>query len=359
MRLLQLQLLGFRNLARVNLSPGPGFNVISGDNGQGKTNFLEAIYVLATLKSFRTPALREAITFGETVTRLSARFQTGDEGVVEERELQVDLSSAGKSCRLDGKAPSSFASYMSTLRVVLFAPEDLHLLRGAPPGRRRLLDRAVFTLRPEFLSAAQTYVRVLKARNAVLRQLAPDFDLLAVYDRQLVQHGTVMVDHRNRYLAALAPLFSDTFQLLTQTGAMAEIAYERSFVDLSEALSASRSHDLRRKRTTVGPHLDDVAFQIGGHSARVVASQGQTRALILAWKIAEIRLLMEQHGDAPVLLLDDVSSELDSLRNQQLFDFLRGIKCQCFVTTTHPRHVLAEENRMDFHAVRGAIQPQE
>jgi len=179
--------------------------------------------------------------------------------------------------------------------------------------------------------------------------------------------GARMLAARLRYLAELAPRFAQAFDAITQSGLAAELRYESSLAiqasdalplraQLASAIAAARRRDLARRQTTVGPHVDDVVFVLGGHEARAFASQGQLRALVLAWKTAEIGLLHELHGDAPILLLDDVSSELDAKRNTFLFDFLAHIECQCFVTTTHPKHVLVQENRQDFQIVEGVLE---
>jgi DNA replication and repair protein RecF len=171
-----------------------------------------------------------------------------------------------------------------------------------------------------------------------------------------------VIEARRRYLAELTPRFAQAYEAITHSGVQATAAYavshdEDAHPTLAEALAASRGRDVARRQTHVGPHVDDVELRLGGRSARAFASQGQLRALVLAWKTAEMRLLREVHGDAPVLLLDDVSSELDPQRNQFLFGFLRELACQCFVTTTHPSHVLVSENRLDFQVVEGKVGP--
>jgi DNA replication and repair protein RecF len=353
----------FRNLATVTLEPSPGFNVFSGDNGQGKTNLLEALYLVGTLRSFRTTHGDEMPRFGEPTAQVKARVEK--QGL--ERTYEVSLRPGGRDVRLDGKRPRDLSEYFGGFNVVLFAPEDLRVPRGNPAGRRRFLDRSVFNRDVTFLAAAQKYARVLKSRNALLREHHVNTTLLDVYDEQLAQIGDDIVRRRKAYLTELAPRFAEAFIAITRAGLGARLAYqvhgqapgqesaEFAGVPLAEALAASRSKDLRRRQTTVGPHVDDVEFLLDERPARAFASQGQLRALVLAWKTAEMRLLREALGDAPVLLLDDVSSELDSSRNEFLFAFLREIDCQCFVTTTHPKHVLASENRLDFQVVSGRV----
>jgi DNA replication and repair protein RecF len=360
-----LHLTAVRNLAATTLAPAPRFNVISGDNGQGKTNLLEAIYLAGTLRSFRTASSQEIIAWGADEARVAARVERA--GI--ERVYEVELGRHGKQARLDGKVPRSVSEYFGDFNVVLFAPEDLRVPRGSPSGRRRFLDRSVFNRQVGFLADAQRYARVLKSRNALLRSPAPppQPELLDVYDAQLAEAGACVLGARLRYLAELAPRFAAAYEAITHTGLAAELRYQSDpaferpeeaelQARLLAATTASRRRDLARRQTHVGPHVDDVVFLLGGHEARAYASQGQLRALVLAWKTAEMELLREVHGESPLLLLDDVSSELDAARNTYLFAFLDRIECQCFVTTTHRRHVRVSENRQDFQIVAGVLE---
>jgi len=346
-----LQLEGFRNLAPTALVPAPRFNVFHGDNAQGKTNLLEAIYLAGTLRSFRTTHVVELVRVGGTDATVKARVErTGLERVYE-----VRLEGGRKRVRLDGKTPRSLAEYFGDFNVVLFAPEDLRVPKGSPGGRRRFLDRTVFNRHPAFLGEAQQYQRVLKNRNQLLRDGRPEETLLAVYDEQLAQLGTRVVERRRELLSALGPGFAAAWEAITKSGLEASLEYRGGTEDLAAEIAASRARDLARRQTGIGPHMHDVEFRLGGRPARAFASQGQLRALVLAWKTAEMRLLRATLGEAPILLLDDVSSELDASRNGYLFEFLKEIDCQCFVTTTHPRHVLLQENRKDFHVLDGVV----
>lgn len=343
----------FRNLVPAHLEPGPRFNVISGENGQGKTNLLEAIYLAGTLRSFRASRNDEMISWGESGCEVRARVVK--DGL--ERVYRVALGGARRVVELDGKVPRSLGDYFGDFNVVLFAPEDLRVPRGGPAHRRRFLDRSVFNRRPAFLEDAQRYVRILKNRNAHLRDGKIDEALLDVYDEQLVAAGNAVSAARRSYLAELEPRFAAGYREITDSGIAAGLAYRAHDEDLASALRDGRRRDLARRQTGSGPHVDDVDFLLDGRVARAFASQGQLRALVLAWKTAEMQLLRDVHGDPPVLLLDDVSSELDPKRSALLFERLTRIECQSFITTTHPRHVQVLENRQDFLAVRGVIAP--
>ena len=341
------------------IEPHPRFNVLAGDNGQGKTNLLEAVYLLGTLRSFRAGKTEELVRFGELRARVRARV----EKLGVERLLEVELGPGQKTARVDGKGARA-AQYFGGFNVVLFAPEDLDLPRGAPSGRRRFVDRAIWNAHPSYLSEAQTYERVLRSRNALLREgaSAGDGELLEVYSTQLAQAAVSLVVRRRELVRALAPRVEEAFERVTGLRALS-VAYRTSLDlpagDIAAALEArlrdDRRKDLARGATSSGPHTDDLDILFEGRDAGTYASQGQTRAIVLALKIAEITHLTEVLGSAPVLLLDDVSSELDATRNQQLFAFLREVPSQCFITTTHRAHVLLTEERLDFQVLSGAI----
>ncbi len=362
---------GVRNLAPLLLEPEPRFNVFHGDNGHGKTNLLETIYVVGALRSFRTQRLAELIAFGGEEAYIGARIERG--GL--ERVYEFTRTARSRKVRLDGKAVRPISKYFGDFNVVLFAPEDLQVPRGSPSARRRFLDRAVFNRQPRYLGEVQTYEKVVKNRNALLRDLAGNvrgraqaLDLLAVFDQQLAEAGALLVSNRIRFLDEIRVPFQAAFHSITQTGIEVDLEYstldELSRVGpdpqaLSAALlaeiTATRPRDLARGSSSVGPHRDDLRFRFGGHSAAAFASQGQLRALVLAWKTAEMDLLATAHGEPPVLLLDDVSSELDSTRNEYLFEFLRSRRNQCFITTTHPRHVLLGSDRVDYEVRNGTV----
>jgi DNA replication and repair protein RecF len=371
-RLEHLSLRGVRNLAPLELAPGPRFNVLSGENGQGKTNLLEAVYAAVTLRSFRTTSLADLIASGEPGARIAARVEAGGLERIYEVRLTAKKTGATREALIDGKAVRPVARYFGDVNVVLFAPEDLAVPRGSPGERRRFLDRAVFNRQPSYLGDAQAYDKVLRSRNAVLRSgVAGTGDLLAVYDEQLAQLGARVTSARAAFVVELAPRFERAFDSISRSGLAASIEYQPRLAELVEAdeerrreilagrLAERRAVDLARGATTVGPHRDDLGFRLAGQPAAQMASQGQLRALVLAWKTAEMDLIGERTGSPPVLLLDDVSSELDDLRNRYLFDFIRERTNQCLITTTHPRHVLVAGERLDFTVVKGVVSPQE
>ncbi|HTJ47502.1 MAG TPA: DNA replication/repair protein RecF [Kofleriaceae bacterium] len=356
-----LQFAGVRNLASATLEPAPRFNVFVGENGQGKTNLLETVYLAATLRSFRTARLAEVIAHGAAQAHVKARVSRA--GVT--RVYEVAIEAHARKVRLDGKAVRPVSRYFGEFNVVLFAPEDLQVPRGAPAERRRFLDRAVFNRRPEHLLVVADYDKALKSRNAILRSVSDGVksarsveDMLAVYDAQVASLGAKLVANRRAYLDEMRPDVQAAFEAITRTGFAVDARYSdgpRDEEGLKLALSSTRAKDFARGSTSAGPHRDDLHFVFEGHDAGAIASQGQLRALVLAWKTAEIDRLTRVHGEPPILLLDDVSSELDPARNRYLFEYLEARPGQCFITTTHAQFVLLRENRVDHQVANGRI----
>ena len=360
---------GFRNLQDQAVEPHQRFNVLWGDNAQGKTNFLEALHLVATLRPFRANRNAEVIRFGQERAVVRARVQS----MSLVRQLAVDVGPGGKKVRSDGKAPQSTVSYLDGLSVVLFTPDDLQVPRGSPGPRRKLLDRSVANVWPAYVALCRDYQKVLTSRNRVLKQgPAGSMDLLEVYDQQLSELGAGMVAGRVRYLRSIADVLSETFSTIVRSGVSCEVIYRTSdpvteagvrIADLTpvlrKQLRQNLAEDMARKSTRVGPHTDDLDFLLDGRSTRSFGSQGQVRAVVLALRIAQIKDTYQKLGFYPVLLLDDVSSELDKERNCYLFDFISKILCQTFLTTTRPDLIHLKEDRMDFQVVNGSITPTE
>ena len=331
-----LSLKNFRNLVDFNADLHHGFNVIQGDNGQGKTNFLEAIHWLGHLRPLRTARVRELV-----------RWQAKSaivEGVVEQdsltHRLKVSMENGVRQALLENKKASAL-QYSGHLSVVLFTPSDLDLIKGAPEIRRRFIDRSIFNINRSFLGNFLHYRQALEARNECLRKGVPD-DLLEVYEISMANYGIEIMKIRAHQISLLTPYFEDTFRQITGFEGELSFGYRSVFNGLEEksaecfaaTLKASRATDQQRGFTQRGPHTDDLIFKMSEHSAKSFASQGQQRALVLSMKIAEILYFKEKKQEWPVLLLDDVSSELDPGKNQKLFQFLNHFSGQVFITTT-------------------------
>lgn len=344
MRLESVQLRDFRNLRSVELEPDPRFNVVVGPNGQGKTNFVEAVTLISTLKSFRSAKNAQLIHHDAELARCAAWVDRA--GV--RREVEVTVRPGSKKVALNGNHVRRLADFFGTINTVSFTPEDVSVLKGSPSERRLLLDRIIFNAFPAFADEAAAYEAALKQRNALVKQERFDAALLEVYDEQLVAHGLQVVARREAMIEELRAPFQQAFAEIFDPNLPVEIAYDRTWQAdestapaqaLRQALHNARRADLARGFTTVGPHRDDVLTFLAGQPVRGFASQGQHRAFVLALKITEIRTLRARLGAPPILVLDDVSSELDPRRNEQLFEFLAAFDGQVFITTTDEQFV--------------------
>ncbi|HSD21696.1 MAG TPA: DNA replication and repair protein RecF [Anaeromyxobacter sp.] len=344
MRLLSLDVQDFRNLARVTLAPSARATVLVGENGQGKTNLLEAIFFLTTLKPLRAARLAELVRHGADTGLVAGDFD-GPGGV---RRVAVQVAPGGRVALLDGKPQDRLDAYFEGLAAVCFAPDDLLLVKGGPEGRRRLLDRAAFNRWPAVLGEARDYVRALRARNAALRGGIPEVE--ASFRAPLVRAGARIVRRRRDVVGELAPRLGTAFGEISGPGApearfayrpaagvSAEGSEEEIASRLEHALVQRLPRDRERGFTSAGPHMDELVLALDGRGARAYASQGQQRALVLALKIAEIENLRSALGRPPLLLLDDVSSELDPTKNRYLLAYLAALPAQAFLTTTDRR----------------------
>jgi DNA replication and repair protein RecF len=354
----RLQLADFRNLERLELRWGPRFNVVAGRNGSGKTNIVEAIYLTGALRSFRTAASRDLVRHGANGASVTAVFG----GVAAGLACEVRIAEDGRRVRVDGKPPRADGAHFRALPMVLFHPGHMELVQGGPEARRRFLDRALYQAERGYPAEHRAYLRALASRNRLLKARgrgggAADDDALRAFAAELVAHGARVVAARARFVAALAPLFAEALAEVSGEagGGVAYAPSARGEEELAARLAAGLAADLARGFTAAGPHADDLAFEVGGRDARRFASQGQQRTAVLAAKIAETRALAAATGRTPLMLLDDVSSELDEARNASLLAFLDGVGGQVIITTTHPKHVVVAGERIDFAVEGGAV----
>jgi DNA replication and repair protein RecF len=368
-RIRELRAESWRNLQPLTLVPGERLSVLHGDNGQGKTNVIEAAYYLAVLRSFRTSHAEDLIRRGDGATGVARlRAEIVHRGL--ERRFEIELRATGgrasRIARLDGKVVRGTAAALGAVSVVLFVPEDLLLPRAAPSSRRRFLDLAIFNIERGFYDEASAFQKVLKNRNALLKRGPADPMLLDTYDEELARTGARVVMRRRGLVAALLPLFRDHFRAL-HSELPVSLAY-LSDPDVAQAdgedevrsrlhagLAARRGLDERRRFTGFGPHTDDLEIGLAGAPARSHASQGQLRSLVLALKLAELSNVEARLGDPPVLLLDDVPSELDPVRRALLFDVIGRLDCQTLISVTERDIVPAQPARRDFLVRAGNV----
>ncbi len=338
MHLTRLALSDFRNIEHATLEPAvTGTTVITGANGSGKTSVLEAVAYLATLQSFRG-APRESL-----VRRGTERSFLRAETVVEERinSIEAELPTEGRPRTFVNRQPARRrADLVDVLRTTAFSPADIEVVRGGPSHRRRFLDDSLALIEPKAARSIDDVERILRQRTALLRtagrRLSPDVEAtLDVWDARLDEAGTALVEARERLVMALAPLVEAEYGRLAGRRDRIGLDYERSWTGgLSAALAASRRTDVERGVSLVGPHRDDLSVALDGLPSRIQSSQGEQRSLALALRLAAHRLASERLGSPPVLLLDDVFSELDPSRARSL---LAGLPPgQTLITTALP-----------------------
>lgn len=353
---------GWRNLAPVELRPGERATVLHGQNGQGKTNLVEAAFFLTTFRSFRTARADELVRWGQ-----GGAAVVGDVAVQGlERRLEVRLEGARRMARLDGKVVRRDARGLHGVAAVLFVPEDLLLPKAAPAERRRFVDRAIFAADRGYSAEAVAFDRALRGRNALLRRGPAPAALFEAHDEELARRGAVIVLRRRALVAALAPRVADLFRDI-HADLGARVGY-RSHADVEAAadepairealragLLARRERDLLRGFTGFGPQTDDLEMELGSHPAREHGSQGQLRSLVLALKLAELAHLHAVVGEPPLLLLDDVASELDGERRRKLFETIAALPGQTIITVTDPDFLPALPGRCDFEVRAGEV----
>lgn len=339
MKLQELHIHAFRNIDHAELAAGERFNIFHGRNAQGKTNLLEAIFLLGTMKSFRTARNRDLIQWGAPFSLLKGRIDKG--GVA--REIALVLSGEGKRARVDQKPLTKLSDFFGHLNVVAFAPEEIAMAKGLPDARRRYLDRAVFSGDPGYLPLHLEFTRILRNRNALLRNR--ERAGLDVWTEKLAEAGFRLMEKRVAYLEDIRGLLDSFYNEIAGSGEKASVSYRPHRMELerllqgdrsafADALARSAEEEERRGTTLAGPHRDDVEFSLNGKVLKEHASQGQQRSFVLALKMAEIEHIRRRYGAPPVLLLDDMTSELDGERNRNLMTFLEKSEMQVFITTT-------------------------
>ncbi|MGA7118446.1 MAG: DNA replication and repair protein RecF [Polyangiaceae bacterium] len=355
-----LSVRGFRNLAAVDVAFGSRFNVVSGENGQGKTNLLEAVYTLATSRSFRTSKIVDLVQSGGQSASLRARVV--EDG--ETREQSVGVRPGLRVAHMDGKRTVLLAGYAVRTPVVVFHPGLAGLSAGSGAERRRLLDRLALYLWPASLADAESYVKAARARQRVLEVRGERASDLDGWEELMVRHGLALSDAREKAAEQLGESAVQTFARIGPADAL-QTRYERSAPAEAEgfrkALATSRPRDRARGSATIGPHRDDLGLTLGGRPVRGIASQGQHRAVVLALVLAETHVIAEARGVRPILLLDDVSSELDRSRTAALLRALCERQGQVILTTTRPElfetnDSFGGEDRRDFAVAGGRIE---
>lgn len=330
----RLDLMNFRNYEILSLEPGPGTNILYGDNAQGKTNVLESIYMCSTARSHRASRDRELIRFDAEESHIKMLVDKHGS------EYRIDMhlkKSKPKGIAVNGIPIRKVSELFGIVNIIFFSPEDLNLVKKGPSERRRFIDSELCQLDKVYTKHLMNYNKVLAERNQLLKDMAftPGLsDTLSVWDGQLANYGEAVMSDRAGFVGQLNQVIQELHQTLTGGKEQIEIVYEPDVTSGSfeKELQRSMERDMRQHVTCRGPHRDDICFLVNGIDIRRYGSQGQQRTAALSLKLSEIQLVRRLIHDTPVLLLDDVLSELDSSRQTQLLATIK--ETQTFITCT-------------------------
>ena len=334
MKIESLKLKNFRNYDLLNLEFDQAANIFYGDNAQGKTNILEAVYLSGTTKSHRGSKDRDMIQFEKEESHIETIIQKN--GMTYQIDIHLKKNSP-KGIAIN-KIPIRKASELfGIVNLVFFSPEDLNIIKNGPSGRRRFIDLELSQLDKLYLKNLSNYNRIVNQRNRLLKEIPYQKDLLQtldVWDMQLVNYGTAIIERRKIFIDEINRIVSSIHKKLTGNKEDIQLIYEPSNgnMTLEQALRRNRERDIKIKSTSVGPHRDDICFKTGDLDLRRFGSQGQQRTAALSLKLSEIELVKKAINDTPVLLLDDVLSELDKHRQNYLLDSIHNI--QTLITCT-------------------------
>lgn len=353
--LAHLRLRDFRNYTRLDADFRPGFHLLLGDNAQGKTNILEAIYLMATLRSFRGVGSAQMVRHGQT-----GYFVGGRAVGTTRHEIKMYWSPRERKLGLDGQPVRKLTEYLGALRVVVFCTEDLQLVKGPARSRRRFMDLLLSQTHPSYLPLLQRYARALRSRNALLKQRIVNEETLEGFSRELVELGNQIIRQREQLTPRISPLARLAYRRISSGSEELRLEYLPSVKkDFAVELAQLRGRERTYRSTLVGPHRDEVDLQLNGQSASQYGSEGQKRSLAIALKMAQAEYLSGIHGSPPILLIDDVMGELDVKRRTGLLPLLERAhqaSGQVFMTCTEenwPRELGRELQR--WHVEAGTL----
>ncbi len=357
MHLAHLRLRDFRNYTRLDIDFAPGFHVLLGDNAQGKTNILEAIYLMATLRSFRGVGGAQMIRHGQ-----KGYFVGGKVVAQGAREIKMYWSAAELKLSLYNQPIRKLTDYLGVLRVVIFCTEDLQLVKGPSRARRRFVDLLLSQTHPAYLPLLQRYARALRSRNALLKQRAPDEAALDSFSAELVKLGNEIIQLRRELAPKLSPLARLAYRRISNDAEDLRLEYQPSVKkDFTVELAQSRRRERASRTTLIGPHRDEFPMLLNDRPAAQFGSEGQKRTLAIALKMAQAEYLTGLHGSPPILLIDDVMGELDVKRRSGLLPLLERAhhaRGQVFMTCTEenwPRELGRDLQRWEIKS--GTLNP--
>jgi DNA replication and repair protein RecF len=344
-----LRLRDFRNYARLDVEFAPGFHLLLGNNAQGKTNVLEAIYLLATLRSFRGVGSSQMVRHGQSGFFVGAKTQQSGT-----HEIKMYWSSRERNLTLDGNPVRKLSEFLGVFRAVVFCSEDIQLVKGPASRRRRYLDLLLAQTQPAYLPILQRYTRTVRSRNALLKQRMPDVTALEAFTREMVTLGIQLSDMRRKIFPEITPIATEAYRRITNAAEELRIEYAASVKrDFWVELRKCEARERATRMTLVGPHRDELLVTLDGKPVSQFGSEGQKRSVVIALKMAQAEYLSEVHGAPPVLLIDDIMGELDVKRRSGFLPLLKRVHkahSQVFMTCTEenwPHELGLELNRWE------------
>lgn len=352
-----IELQNYRNYEKLHMDFSPGTNILYGDNAQGKTNILEAVYVCCTTKSHRGSKDKEIIRFSQDESHIKLNVRKQDVPYRIDMHLKKNKT---KGVAVNGVPIRKASELFGIVNVVFFSPEDLNIIKNGPAERRRFIDLELCQLNKLYVHALVNYNKVIVQRNKLLKELAfrPEYEgTLDVWDMQMVQYGCQVIELRQEFIRQLNEMIAGIHNQLSGAKESLEIFYEPnvSIDSFEKALRKNRESDIRLKTTGIGPHRDDISFIVNGIDIRKFGSQGQQRTAALSLKLAEIELVKYLVKDYPILLLDDVLSELDGSRQEHLLAGINHI--QTMITCTGLEDFISHRFQIDkiYKVVEGTV----
>ena len=364
MKIKNLSLKSFRNYKEETVSFSPNVNVIFGDNAQGKTNLLEAIHLFSTGKSHRSGNDKELIFYDEDCSKISLLFETKEREI--KSELRLFSGKQRKEMRQNGIKINKKKDWIGTFQSVLFYPEELNLVKEGPEGRRHFLDGAIGMLRPVYENYLSIYQNALRQKSLLLRKIEeqPSYQkMLPVWNDYLLELGSRIIFYRQSFIKKIEPMATGILKEITNSKEILEIKYESPFASFDTVEEIKKNFKKKQseiadtereaKQVLLGPHRDDLLIILNERPAKIYASQGQQRSIVLSLKLAQTKLIFEQTGEYPVLLLDDIMSELDSSRRKYLTENMKDK--QVIITCTDQEFVDLKDNVSYFRVKEGTV----
>lgn len=359
MHLKEIRTFNFRNLKNQTVSFSPGINLIYGSNGHGKTNLLEAVNLLCSGRSFRVSRIAELVSWNEKDSSVFGTIKREDVG---DLELGVAVENKNRKAYVNGERVGSAEDFVGNFVCITFIPDDLTLVKGAPGERRRFVDKHLVYLEPHILKHIANYTSAVKNKNACLKNKDSSISQikqeLESWNHLMARHAAPIIEARRRFIENLSSQAAETHKAFVAEGEILSLSLDETISPQETSSDSSSEHfifeqlhsvldrEIARRQSVIGPHRDDVCIKLSDVDARSFASQGQTRSIVLSMKLALIEMTREKTGETPVVLLDDVDSELDQGRRSSFFEMLFRQEKQVIITSTSTENIPLSKDRL-------------